>query len=180
MFKEEVLENENRRKIYSVIEKNPSIHGRELQRLLDMPLTTIEYHLGYMARKQIIYGETDGHYKRYYTKPLDKEDKKVLSALRQKRLREIVLIITANKKAKYSYLASYLKLPLSTLSFYLKYLTDRGILKRNKVSYETIYTVTDEDRVAKVLISYKESIMDKLVDKTLSTWLESYSKREET
>ncbi len=178
MFKDEILENENRRKIYEAIEEIPGVHFRELQRVLDMPLTTLEYHLSYMTRKKIIYSETETHYKRYYAKPLDSEEKKVLSALRQKRLREIVLIILTNEKAKYLFLADYLKIPHSTLSFYLKYLVDNGILLKDKVGYETIYTVKDEDKVVKVLVAYKASFLDKLIDKTVSTWLETYSREE--
>ncbi|MCL4429925.1 MAG: winged helix-turn-helix transcriptional regulator [Chloroflexi bacterium] len=180
MFKDEILENENRRKIYEAIERSPGIHLRELQRILDMPLTTLEYHLSYMARKKIIYSETDTHYKRYYAKPLNDEDKKVLSALRQKRLREIVLLILANGKAKYQFMADYLKIPHSTLSFYLKYLVDNGILLKDKVGYETIYTVKDEDKVIKVLVAYKASFLDKLIDKTVAMWLETYTREERT
>ncbi len=174
MFKNEILENENRRKIFSIIETNPGIHLRELQRVLNTPLTTLEYHLNYMARKQILFGETDGHYKRYYTRPLDREDKKVLSALRQKRIREIVFIVLVNGKVKYQFLADYLKLPHSTLSFYLKYLVDNMVLAKDKIGYENIYTVRDEDRVAKVLIAYKSSFLDKVVDKAINTWMETY------
>lgn len=177
MFKEEILENENRRKIYDIIEVNPGTHLRELQRILDMPLTTLEYHLSYMVRKRILYSETDTHYKRYYARPLDREDKKVLSALRQKRLREIVFLVLTNQKAKYQYLGDCLKLPHSTLSFYLKYLVEKGILAKEKIGYETIYTVKYEDRVVKVLIAYKASFLDKLVDKTINTWLEAYSEK---
>lgn len=178
MFKDEILENERRRKIYAVIEANPGIHLRELQRVLNIPLATLEYHLSYMARKKIVHGETVGHYKRYYTKPLDPEDKKVLSALRQKRMREIVLIILANKKVKYQFLLDYFKLPRSTLSFYLKYLVDNSILARDKIGYENLYTVQDEDKVAKVLIAYKSSFLDTLVDKALSTWMETQFRKE--
>jgi predicted transcriptional regulator len=178
MFKEEILENENRRKIYVVIEGSPGIHLRELQRVLNMPLTTMEYHLSYMSRKKIIYSETDTHYKRYYAKPLDDEDKKVLSALRQKRLREIVLLILSNGKAKYQFMADYLKVPHSTLSFYLKYLVDNGILLKEKVGYETIYTVKDDDKVVKVLVAYKASFLDKLIDKAIVMWLETYTREE--
>lgn len=178
MFKDEILENERRKKIYAVIEANPSIHLRELQRILGMPLATLEYHLGYMARRKIIFSETDGHHKRYYTKPLDPEDKKVLSALRQKRLREIVLTVLANEKAKYQSLSDHFKLPHSTLSFYLKYLVENNILARTKIGYENIYTVQDEERVAKVLIAYKSSFLDKLVDKTISTWMETHFRKE--
>jgi predicted transcriptional regulator len=181
MFKDEILENENRRKIFSIIEANPGIHLRELQRVLDLPLTTLEYHLGYMARKRIVFAETDAYYKRYYAKPLNREDKKVVSALRQKRMREIVFLVLQNEKVKYQFLADTLKLPHSTLSFYLKYLVDNAILAKDKIGYENIYTVQDEDRVARVLVAYKSSFLDKLVDKALNTWMETYSsKKQET
>jgi predicted transcriptional regulator len=180
MFKDEILENENRRRIYLKVSSNPGIHLRELQRILDMPLTTLEYHLSYMSRKQILFAETDSYYKRYYAKSLGTQDKKVLSALRQKRLREIVFMVLRGKKAKYQFLADYFKLPNSTLSFYLKYLVEKGILAKEKIGYETLYTVKDEDSVAKVLIAYKEGIVDKLIDKAINTWLETYSAEKKT
>ena len=178
MFKQEVLENENRRKAYCLIESNQGIHFRELQRLMNIPATTLEYHLSYMVRKKIAYAEKEGQFRRYYTKPLDEEDKKILSALRQKKIREVVLFIIASEKAKYQSLSDNLKLPYSTLSFYLKYLVDRDILLREKIGYETIYTVRDPDRVAKVLIAYKSGFLDKMVDKALNVWLESYSSKD--
>ena len=174
MFKDEILENERRRKIYAIIEANPGIHLRELQRILNIPLSTLEYHIRYMTRKKIVFGETSRHHKRYYTKPLDPEDKKVLSVLRQKRMREIVLLILANKKAKYQFLSYNLKLPHSTLSFYLKYLVDNNILARDKIGYENLYTIKDEDRIAKVLTTYKSSFIDNLIDKTLNTRMEMH------
>lgn len=178
MFKDEILENEKRRKIYAIIEANPGIHLRELQRNLNMPLATVEYHLGYMHRKKIIFSETDEHVKRYYSKPLDPEDKKVLLALRQKRLREIVLVVLSNQKAKYQFLSDFFRLPRSTLSLYLKYLVDKNVLDRQKIGYENVYTVHDEDRVAKVLVVYKTSFMDTLVDRTLATWMEARTRRQ--
>lgn len=176
MFKAEILENENRRRIYSLIDATPGIHLRELQRDLDIPLTTLEYHLGYMVRKKIVFVETDARFKRYYSKSLDQEDRKVLSVLRQRRLREIVLVVMSSGKAKYQYLATYFDLPNSTLSFYLRHLVENDILSRDKIGLETIYTVKDEDRVAKVVVAHKTSILDKLVDITLTTWLETFTK----
>jgi len=178
MFKDEILENERRRKIYATIEASPGAHLRELQRITDMPLTTLEYHLGYMTRKKIIFAETDTHHKRYYTKPLDPSDKKVLTALRQNRMREIVLIVLTNTKVKYQCLSDCLKLPHSTLSLYLKHLVDNNILTKEKIGYDTFYTVREEDRVARVLAAYKSSFLDKIVDKTLKTWMETRFRKE--
>jgi predicted transcriptional regulator len=179
MFKSEILENEKRRRIYTLIDASPGIHLRELQRLLDIPLTTLEYHLSYMTRKKALFAETEGHHKRYYTRPLDSEDKKVLAALRQKRMREILLITLENGKAKYQLLAERLELSHSTLSSYLKYLVNKNILVREKIGYETLYTVLDEDRVAKMLIAYKSSFLDRLVDRALETWMETHFLKEE-
>ncbi len=179
MFKDEILENERRRRIYAAIEGSPGIHLRELQRILNMPLTSLEYHLSYMARKKVLFAETEGHRKRYYTKPLDSEDKKLLAALRQKRMREIVLIILANGKAKYQLLADQLKLSHSTLSSYLKYLVSNNILAKDKIGYENLYTIRDEDRVAKVLIAYKPGFLDRLVDNALDIWMETHFRKEE-
>jgi predicted transcriptional regulator len=179
MYKEAILENENRRRIYSLINTHQGIHLRELQRLLDVPLATLEYHLSYMSRKKIIYGEKADQFRRYYTKPLDPQDKKILTILRQKKMREIVLSVVSMEQARYQLIAENLKLPCSTLSFYLKYLVDKGVLEREKIGYETFYRVRDEERVAKVLIAYKASLFDKLIDKALNTWLESYSAKDE-
>ena len=180
MFKDDILENENRSKIYVVIKATPGIHLRGLQRVLEMPLTTLDYHLDYMIRRRIIFCETNENIKRFYAELFDSADKKVLAALRQQRMREIVLTVLANEKAKFKFLAEHLRLPSSTLSYYLKYLVDKDILAREKVGYESLYSVKDGERVVKVLIAYKSSFLDKLVDKVLNTWMETRFLREKT
>jgi len=180
MFKDEILENERRGKIYAVIKKSPGLHIRQLQRTLDIPLTSLQYHLNYMARRNIIFEEKSEHYTRYYVTLLDPEDKKVLSALRQKRLRETVMIILVNKKAKYQFIVHALGLPASTVSFYLKFLLDNQIVVRTKIGYENVYTIKDEDRVAKILVAYQPSFLDTLVDKWASAWLENRVGKDKT
>ena len=138
-----------------------------------MPLASLEYHINYMTRKKILFREKDGRYERYYVKQLDAKDREVLSALRQKRLRETVLVVLLNKKVKYQALLDILQIPPSTLSLYLKYLVGHQILERNKIGHENIYTVQDENRLAKVLVSYRSSLVDRLIDKALTTWMET-------
>ena len=173
MFKDEILENERRSKIYATIKKNPGLHIRELQRIIGIPLASLQYHLTYMASRQVIIEEKSEHYTRYYSKPLEPEDKKVLSVLRQKRLREIVILILVSKKAKYQFIVQTLKLTPSTVSLYLKCLLDNDIVERTKIGFENIYTLKDEDKIAKILITYRSSFLDKIVDKWANTWLEN-------
>jgi predicted transcriptional regulator len=173
MFKEEILENERRGEIYDFIKKNPGLHFRELQRRLNLPLTSLEYHLDYMVRKKVLLKESSKHYSRYYVKHLDEDEKRILKSLRQRRLREIVIILLSKKKAKYSQLLETLEIPPSTLSFYLKYLVENNVISRHKIGYENIYSIINKDQVAKVLLTYRSSFLDKLIDKTMSTWLET-------
>jgi predicted transcriptional regulator len=173
MFKDEILENQRRSKIYAIIKKSPGLHIRNLQRIMGIPLTSLQYHLNYMARRNVILEEKSEHYTRYYCKPLESGDKKILSVLRQRRLREIVMMILVGKKAKYRFIVETLKLPPSTISFYLKHLLDNQIIVRTKIGYENVYTLTDEDRIVKILIAYQSSFLDTLVDKWASTWLEN-------
>ncbi|MGA2387040.1 MAG: transcriptional regulator [Candidatus Bathyarchaeia archaeon] len=175
MFKEEILENERRSKIYFTLKKSPGLHIRELSRIMGIPVASLQHHLIYMAQRSVIIEEKTGHYTRYYCTPLDDADKKVLSVLRHKRLREIVMMIMLNKKAKYRFIVQSLELPTSSVSLYLKYLFDNGIVERTKIGYENIYTLKNEERIEKVLSAYQSSLLDAIVDKWTSTWLENRS-----
>lgn len=177
MFKDQILENENRRKIYSTIRSNPGIHLRELERETNLPLSTTNYHVEYLTRKQLIFSEKDGKLVRFYIKKLEDKDKQTLLVLRQKKLREIVFFILINKQANFNSIAENFKIARSTLSFYLKNLVDKKILERNKIGYENIYTIKDEDRIARTLITYKSSFIDKIIDKTLAVYLETSFKK---
>jgi predicted transcriptional regulator len=173
MFREEVLENETRRRIYRFVNRNPGLHLRELQRQLNIPLSSLDYHLDYLVRKGLLYREGDGFYTRFFDEDLDKRDREILALLRQRRLKEIILIILSEDKASYSELMSTLNIPASTLSVYLRKLVVNDILERHTIGRETYYTVRNEDKIANLLIVYKSSFMDRLIDNALLTFLET-------
>jgi predicted transcriptional regulator len=172
MLKEAILENDRRRDIYDFVKANPGLHLRALQRRLGLPLTSLEYHVDYLVRKNVIYRERAGRFTRFYARLLDEKDREVISVLRQRRLREIVLIILGKDGAKFQELQGILGLPSSTLFYYLKYLLDNGVITRDQVGSETVYNVKDV-RVAKALIAYKPSFLDRLVDKALYAFMET-------
>ncbi|MCW3994643.1 MAG: transcriptional regulator [Candidatus Bathyarchaeota archaeon] len=180
MFKDEILVNERRGKIYACIKRNPGLHLRQIQRILNIPLASLQYHLNYMSRRKIIFEEKSESYTRYYCEVLEPKDNKILSVLRQKRLREILLLVLINKKVKSQTIVKTLNLSPSTISFYLNHLVKNNILERTKVGYENIYTLKEEDRIEKILIAYQPSFMDKMVDKWASTWLETSLVKDQT
>jgi predicted transcriptional regulator len=176
MFKAILLENSRRRKIYDFIKKNPGFHFRELHRRLGIPLSSLEHHVNYMIRNNIISKQKDGGFTRYFAKELSNDEKKLISALRHERLHEITTIVLERKEVKYQELMDFFGLPSSTLSYYLKYLVDYDVLKRDKIGYENVYSIKDR-RVGKVLIMYMPGFLDRFVDKALNTFLEQDFKR---
>jgi predicted transcriptional regulator len=170
--KEKVLENDLRRKIYEFVKKNPGLHMRELQRRLDIPLSTLEYHLDYLQRRDILVMEDDRRYCRYFGENLDEVDRRVLSALRQKRMREIILLTLSDEMKCFKDLKDEIGIAASTLSSYLKNLENREILERTRVGNETCYSVNNEDNVIRSLLIYQSSFVDRLVDRVLESFLE--------
>ena len=172
MFKDAVLANLRRKKIYNFVRKNPGVHLRELQRRLRIPLSSLEHHIDYMIRHNVLYKEKEGRYIRYFAGEFTKEERKLISALRHEKLREIVLLILEKKEVKFQDLKDGLDLPASTLSYFLKILVERCILKREKVGYENIYSIQDQ-RVGKVLVIYEPSFTDKIIDRVSRTFMET-------
>lgn len=173
LHKERILEDDKRRKIYSAIRSNPGIHLRELQRRLDIPLSTLNYHVNYLRRKKIIHSEKHRNSFGFYVEPISKEDKRFLSVFRRRRFRDIIYAVLANENVDTKFLGEELDIPTSTLYFYLNHLVKNGVLEKNKMGYQNFYTIADVKKVARVFITYKSSLLDRLVDETLGMLLET-------
>ena len=173
MFREETLANEARRRIYQFVLSNPGLHLRELQRQLDTPLSSLNYHLNYLVKQDILYSEDDGFYIRFFDEELEARNREVLSVLRQKRLREVLLVVLSQTKISYIDLKRRLQLPASTLSLYLKKLVEHNLLERHSIGRESFYVIKDEARIAGLLVLYKTSFMDRLIDNALSVLVET-------
>ena len=170
--REKVLENEHRRTIYNFVKENPGLHMRELQRRLKIPLSTLEYHLDYLERKEILSLEGDRRYCRYFADKLTTEDKRLFSVLRQKRLLEIILLTLGEEQICFKELSHKMMIADSTLSHYLGILTQKEILIKERIGTETCYKLKSEKKVLRSLLCYKSSFIDKLVDNVLSLFLE--------
>jgi predicted transcriptional regulator len=90
----ESFELEARKKVFDIIAEAPGLHLREIQKRLNIPLGTVEYHLNYFEDNETVLVKEEGGYKRYYPKQaMGSEDRKLLSLLRQAIPRRIVLFL---------------------------------------------------------------------------------------
>jgi len=171
--KDKELELKIRKKIYNYILKNPGIHERMLSRVLDIPLSTLDYHLYFLKKRELITSKSDGHYTLYYVSgKVANKDKKIFKVLRQKTKRKIIIFILLQKFCTHKEICNEIKMAGSTITFHLKKLIQLGIIDKKEIGRETIFTIHEPDYLSDLIITYKKSFLDDSIDSFVDTWLE--------
>ncbi len=166
------LELEIRKKIYDCIDASPGLHFREIQRRVGIAVGSLDYHLHYLHRRGLIRPEKEQKITRYYpmTKNWGEEEKQIISLLRQKNIRHILIYLLRHKKARPNEIVSSLGISRSTLSWYLKNLAGKGIIEYSKKGRFRTYRIKEPDKIINYLIVYRKSFLDDLVDNFIDTW----------
>jgi predicted transcriptional regulator len=166
------FELETRKRIYEQIKKSPGIHFRELERRLQVVIGNLQYHLQYLENKNMIRASNDEDYVRYFVKnmSLSETERKIISFLRRSGCRHIILQLLNNPELNNKELSQAVGLSPSTISWNLNKLVEAGIIERKKTGRISKFTIVDPPTVAELLICYKESFLDTLVDGFIEIW----------
>jgi len=168
------LDLENRKRIYECIRQSPGLHFREIQRRTDLPIGVLEYHLNYLVQKGLLTLEKQENFSRYYPGgQLGADKQRILSALRQEIPRGIILYLLRSPGATHGELLSNFTISGGTLSYHVKKLTSKGVVSVEKVGRESRLTVIDPDKVADLLIIYRRTFFDRLVDEFVARYVEN-------
>jgi len=168
---EDVLELENRRRIYQLVSKFPGMYLREIEKQLGLAMGVLEYNLSYLEKKSILTVEREGNRKRYFVgDDISFGDKTTIGILRQEIPRRIVLHLMLNPKASFQDVLAQFTISKSTLSFHMKKLTEASIVEGEKEGRSTFYHVVDVDNTARVILTYKASFLDSVVDRFAEVW----------
>lgn len=161
----DVLELESRKKIYEVVRHHAGCHMREIQRAADLSFGMVSYHLSYLVKHSLIKEEKDGNYVRYYPVTIDIKDEKLLALLRQRSVRNILLFILMHEGCSHQEISVGVNLSPSTTTWHLKKLIDNGIVVSDKKVKGKAYSLgVPKERIVNLLITYRESFLDTLVD----------------
>ena len=172
LAQDDPLELETRRRIYQYLQKSPGSHMREIGREVEIPMGTLEYHLHYLVKANLLTTRQDARYTRYFpTGELSRREKDVLAVLRQKVPRQVAAHLLLQPGASHGQLLTHFALSASTLSFHLKKLVTAGIVSQEKSGRENLYRVLEPELVAKVLIQHRASFFDDVVDRFADVWL---------
>ena len=160
-----------RRSLLSLIQECPGLHFREIQRRTDTQTGQLTYHLDYIAKAGLISTISDGEYVRYYApSSINKKERKILELLRRKSIRHIVLHLLSSNSSNNGQLTKKLGLSPSTVSWHTKKLIEEEVLEKKSVGRKSHLTIRDPEFIAKLLVKYGESFMDKLVDRFIDMW----------
>jgi len=168
---EDVLDLESRRTIYQTVKKFAGSHFREIQRRSGLAVGSVQYHLHFLARHDLIKEEKQGNNVVYYPREIGSDDAKLLRLLRQKSIRDVLISLLLHHAQSHEELARFVKLSPSTLSWHLKKLVQEKLIKGDKKGRKTMYRIIyDKDALIKLLITYQESFLDNLVDHVIEMW----------
>ncbi len=166
------LELANRKRIFEAVRHNPGVHFRELQRLTGMTIGVLSYHLDYLADHQLLTVDKQESFTRYFPgEHMGRQKQQMLGALRQEIPRGIILFLLMNPGATHGEVLENFTISAGTLSYHIKKLVARGLIKIEKVGRETHMTVLEPDAVSDLLIVYRRSFFDKLVDEFVSRYI---------
>ncbi len=166
-----ILELETRRKIYEVVNKFAGCHFREIERKSGLPTGTVKYHLSYLAKHGLIKEDKSENNILYFPKAFKTENKKLLGLLRQNKVREIILFILTNPNCNHETIVQVVNLSPSTVSWHLKKLEDDGVIGFTKKGRKNFYNILiDKNEIVNLLITYKESFLDTLVERVIEMW----------
>jgi len=172
MERGDAIELDARRRIYEHIVANPGAHLRAVKEALDMPMGQLEYHLRFLEEQGLVGAKEDRYYKRFFPSEMGATERRLLSGLRQEMPRRIVLLVLETPGMDHRTIQERTGLGASTLSFYMRDLIKKGLVERRHEGRRSLYKVLDVDRVVKVLITYRPSFLDRMVDRFLETWFE--------
>lgn len=167
----EILALTSRRNIYALVQQFSGCNFHELERRAAIAPTTLQYHLHYLTKHGLITLQKDGNKIRYFIQHLQPEDKRLLVFLRQQNIRHLLLFILTHKTCRQKDLVEFLQLSPSTISLYLSRLIKNKVLQTVTKGKEILYklAIVEDDLVA-LLITYKASFFDQLVDQTIEMW----------
>lgn len=169
------LESEIRKEIYNYILKHPGLNLSGLSKKMNIPKSTMNYHLNYLKKREFVVAKSENKYVRYYVaKELGVIDKKIISLLRQDIPFKIVMHLRLYPNSSQIKISKHLKRRTSTIAFHLNKLTDIDLVECIPNGNEINYRIKNEEDVFSLFVKYRESFLDNTVDYIASPLLELY------
>lgn len=158
-----------RNSIIEIVRDFPGLHYREAQRLSGLATGAFQYHLRTLEKSGQLVKEQEGGYLRLYPNEITASERKILGYLRQDTIRKILIYFMETPSIRVSELSRRTGLSESTVSYYLKRLCKSSIITVEQDS-QRYFRLLDRGITASLLLRYRHSFLDRLVDNFVSLW----------
>lgn len=168
------IDSEVRKKIYAVVERQPGIHLRRLQRRMGIPLSTLEYHLHRLERDGAIRRHDKKNRRGLYPsgKGFSDWDRDLLFHLRQGHRGDLLCLVHANPGIRFQELCAEMELAPSTVSYHARDLVADQILSELKKGREKAYEPVAAERFLELVRRYGEDVQNDVAREVLRTLLD--------
>lgn len=155
--------------IFSLIEDNPGIHFREIQRRSGLAVGQVEYHLYQLEKEERIVSREDGKVKRYFC--ISKEslsERQLLFYLRSNNSREVLQKLARNESLPLAALLKVRKAKLDKRKSMLNDMERDRIIEIFQEGKTDIVRIRDLPKLLDIARRYRESFLETLSDNFLS------------
>jgi len=182
MMKNKKTPKDNSKKIiYDFIMKHPGLHFAKISRDLNIPKTTLKYHLKLLYKQGLVVNQKDGRYLRFFvTDEVGSANKKILNIFRKETPCDILLYLLINTGATQIELSKNLEKHPTTVEFHLRKLNEMSLIKRlpnekgkiiiprlkepkiieySPVSNDVVYKLKDPVKIYNLLKDHKKSFV---------------------
>ncbi|MBN1539757.1 MAG: VWA domain-containing protein [Candidatus Thermoplasmatota archaeon] len=134
--REDLLNQENRKRIYEHITKNPGEHFRGLQRAVDLEVGVLSHHLNVLEKEQLIVSEQDGSNRCFWAAGVKHDTDKVrLSRIQENILKEI----QDDPGITQSQIAKNMGVSRKVIFYHVKFLRNAGVVREEKDTKNSHY-----------------------------------------
>ncbi len=138
------LNSSARGEIFNFVRDNPGVHFRWICRHLGMSIGVVQYHLGLLTSTGHLISRRERRYKRYFESGRFSEtDIEVISTLRNGTARKIITILLGEPNLRHADLASLLEMSSQALTWQMKRLKAKGLVRVETECRKTRYSVTE-------------------------------------
>jgi len=197
MTPEDLIKNGKRKQIFETIMDHPGLYLMELKRKLDIPKTTLKYHLHNLEKNGLIIKKISNSKSRFFvTNKVSNREKMLLNLFRQTVPRRIIMQIYCSIACTEMDIVRDLDKDQSTISYHLKKLIydeivikapyDKGkitlnknFIQRERVSNETFYRLKNAEEIQDFLVKYHNILDDKEMMRymiSISDHVDNYAK----
>jgi predicted transcriptional regulator len=162
----ELLDLPLRKRITEYIRRNPGVHFRQISRDLDLAVGQVDFHLNALVKGEVLVKETGTGNVRFFVRDkFSKDERKAMSILRREIPRGIVLYLLDNPGSGPSKILENFNFTSATMSYHLRRLEKIGVLRVDQKGRERHYFIDDPELVESLLILYRSTLMDTIVEK---------------